>query len=186
MYAVNEEIGSIFVSEASLMLELGLLQRYMRALCLLRTPTAERWMLLCSKSVLKTKSWAGYRRGMSPSRRMRRFIKKKACKTLQRNTRSTWFFCRRIHQNTILLNIRGVLWSEKLQAMFIFMAPLHKLWIQLAINDINGKIVKFYPSAAKCVSGVAKEIQLTLHNGELQRHAHIIYENVDICGTFFS
>ena len=42
MHAVNEENGSIFVSAASVMLELGLLRRNVRALCLLRTPTAER------------------------------------------------------------------------------------------------------------------------------------------------
>ena len=42
MCAVNAENGSIFVSAASVMLELGLLRRNVRALCLLRTPTAER------------------------------------------------------------------------------------------------------------------------------------------------
>ena len=42
MHAVNAENGSIFVSAASVMLELGLLRRNVRALCLLRTPTAER------------------------------------------------------------------------------------------------------------------------------------------------
>ena len=42
MRAVNEENGSIFVSAASIMLELGLLRHNVRARCLLRTPTAER------------------------------------------------------------------------------------------------------------------------------------------------
>ena len=42
MHAVNAENGSIFVSAASVMLELGLLRRNVKALCLLRTPTAER------------------------------------------------------------------------------------------------------------------------------------------------
>ena len=42
MHAVNEENGLIFVSAASVMLELGLLRRYVKTLCLFRTPTAER------------------------------------------------------------------------------------------------------------------------------------------------
>ena len=41
MRAVNEENGSIFASAARAMRELGLLRRYEKALCLLRTPTAE-------------------------------------------------------------------------------------------------------------------------------------------------
>ena len=41
MHAVNEENGAIFVSAASIMLELGLLRHNVRARCLLRTPTAE-------------------------------------------------------------------------------------------------------------------------------------------------
>ena len=42
MCAVNAENGSIFVSAASVMLELGWLRHYVKALCLRRTPTAER------------------------------------------------------------------------------------------------------------------------------------------------
>ena len=41
MHTVNAENGSIFVSAASIMLELGLLRHNVRARCLLRTPTAE-------------------------------------------------------------------------------------------------------------------------------------------------
>ena len=42
MRAVNAASASISVSAASVMLELGWLRRNVRALCLLRTPTAER------------------------------------------------------------------------------------------------------------------------------------------------
>ena len=42
MHTVNAENGSIFVSAASVMLELGWLRRNVRARCLLRAPTAER------------------------------------------------------------------------------------------------------------------------------------------------
>ena len=42
MRAVTEENGSIFASAASAMLESGLLRHNVKALCLLRTPTAER------------------------------------------------------------------------------------------------------------------------------------------------
>ena len=42
MRAVNAESASISAFAASVMLELGLLQRYVKALCLLRRPTAER------------------------------------------------------------------------------------------------------------------------------------------------
>ena len=39
---MHAENGSIFVSAASVMLELGWLQHNVKALCLRRTPTAER------------------------------------------------------------------------------------------------------------------------------------------------
>ena len=42
MHAVNEENVSIFALAASVMLELGWLQHNVKALCLLRSPTAER------------------------------------------------------------------------------------------------------------------------------------------------
>ena len=42
MRSVSEENGAIFVSAASVMLELDWLQHNVKALCLLRTPTAER------------------------------------------------------------------------------------------------------------------------------------------------
>ena len=59
------------------MLESGLLRHNVRARCLLRTPTAERWKLLCSKSGLKTNSWAVYRKDTSSPWTTRRFIKKR-------------------------------------------------------------------------------------------------------------
>ena len=101
MRAVTEENGSIFASAASAMLESGLLRHNVRARCLLCTPTAERWKLRCSKSGLKTNSWTDYRKGTSSSWIMRRFIKKRSCRTLRENTRRPWFFYRRIHWNTI-------------------------------------------------------------------------------------
>ena len=42
MHAVNAENGSIFVSAASVMLELGWLRHNVKEPCLRRTPTAER------------------------------------------------------------------------------------------------------------------------------------------------
>ena len=129
LHVVNEENGSIFVSAASVMIELRWLRHNVKVLCLLRTPTAERWKLLYSKSGLKMNCWTVYQEGTSSSWTTRHFIKKRFYRTLRENTRRNWFFCRRIHRNTILLSTRGALWSERLLAVFIYMIPFHRLWM---------------------------------------------------------
>ena len=109
MRIVNAESASIFASAASVMLELGWLRHNVQEFCLLRASTAEGWRLRCSKSGLKTNSSAVYRKGMPSSWTMLLFTRKRSCRTLQKNTRRPWYFCRRIRRNTPLLNIYGAL-----------------------------------------------------------------------------
>ena len=58
---------------------IGLVAAQCEGRCLLRTPTAERWKLLCSKSGLKMNCWAVCRKDMSSSWTTRCFTGKRSC-----------------------------------------------------------------------------------------------------------
>ena len=82
----------------------------------------------------------------------RHFIRKRSYRTLRKNNRGHWFFCRRILRSTILLNTRGALCSRKLQGVFIDMDPFYRFWMPFfkasscSINVVGGDFRQFCPA----------------------------------------